>query len=46
MANIFRFTILLLLFSCSANEKEITIVQGNDKKIFEKGIQLIEEKKI
>ena len=45
MAHIFKFIILLLLFSCSANEKEITIVQEDDKNIFEKGIQLIEEKK-
>ena len=45
MDHIFKFIILLLLFSCSANEKEITIVQGDDKNIFEKGIQLIEEKK-
>ena len=45
MAYIFKFTILLLLFSCSANEKKITIAQGNDKEIFEKGIQFIEEKK-
>ena len=45
MAYIFKFIILLLLFSCSANEKEITIVQEDDKNIFEKGIQLIEEKK-
>ncbi len=45
MAHIFKFTILLLLFSCSANEKEITIVQEDDKNIFDKGIQLIQEKK-
>ena len=45
MAYIFKFIIVLLLFSCSANEKEITIAQGNDENIFEKGIQLIEEKK-
>ena len=45
MAHIFKFIILLLLFSCSANEKEITIAQEDDKNIFEKGIQLIEEKK-
>ena len=46
MDHIFKFIILLLLFSCSANEKEITIVQEDDKSIFDKGIQLIEEKKI
>ena len=46
MAHIFKSIILLVLFSCSANEKEITIAQGNDKNLFEKGIQLIEEKKI
>ena len=46
MVHIFKFIILLLLFSCSANEKEITIVQEDDKFIFDKGIQLIEEKKI
>ena len=40
MAYIFKFTIILLLLSCSANEKEITIAQGDDKNIFEKGIQL------
>ena len=45
MAHILKFIILILLFSCSANEREITISQGNDKNIFEKGIQLIEEKK-
>ena len=45
MDHIFKFIILLLLFSCSANEKEITSAQGDDKNIFEKGIQLIEEKK-
>ena len=45
MAYIFKFSILLLLFSCSANEKEITFAHGDDKNIFEKGIQLIEEKK-
>ena len=44
MDHIFKFIILLLLFSCSANEKEITIVQEDDKFIFDKGIQLIEEK--
>ena len=46
MAHIFKITILLLLFSCSVNEKEITITEGDDKNIFEKGIQLIEEKKL
>ena len=40
MAYIFKFIILLLLFSCSANEKEITIVQEDDKNIFEKGITI------
>ena len=45
MAYIFKFIILLLLFSCSTNEKEITINQGDDKNIFEKGVQFIEEKK-
>ena len=41
----FRLIILLLLISCSTNEKKITASQEDDKKIFEKGIQLIEEKK-
>ena len=45
MAHFFKHIILLLLFSCSANEKEIKTAQGNDRNIFEKGIQLIEEKK-
>ena len=45
MAYIFKFTILLLLFSCSANEKNIIISQEDDKSIFEKGIQFIEKKK-
>ena len=45
MTYIFKFTILLILFSCSVNENEITIAQGDDKNIFEKGVQLIEEKK-
>ena len=45
MDHIFKFIILLLLFSCSANENEITIFQEDDKIIFDKGIQLIEEKK-
>ena len=45
MAHIFKFTILLILFSCSTNEKKITIAQVDDKNIFKKGIQLIEEKK-
>ena len=46
MDHIFKFIILLLLFSCSANEKEIITVQEDDKIIFDKGINLIEEKKI
>ena len=33
MAYIFKFSILLLLFSCSANEKKIIIAQENDKNI-------------
>ena len=45
MTYIFKFLILLLLFSCSTKEKKITVSQENDKQIFEKGIQLIEEKK-
>ena len=45
MIYIFKFLILLLLFSCSSNEKELKISQENDKKLFEKGIQFIEEKK-
>ena len=46
MAYIFKLVTLLLLFSCSTNEKETTISKVNDKQIFEKGIKLIEEKKI
>ena len=45
MAYIFKFTFLLLLYSCSANEQEIKFAQGDDKNIFEKGIKFIEEKK-
>lgn len=45
MIYIFKFLILLLLFSCSSNEKVIKISQEDDKKLFEKGIQFIEEKK-
>ena len=45
MAYIFKLVTLLLLFSCSTNEKETTISKVNDKQIFEKGIKLIEEKK-
>ena len=45
MAYIFRFISLLLLFSCSTNEKQTSFVQEDDKYIFEKGVQLIEEKK-
>ena len=45
MTYIFKFLILLLLFSCSTNEKKIAVTQDNDKEIFEKGIQFIEEKK-
>ena len=45
MVYIFKYIILLLLFSCSTNEKEIIVFKQDDKKIFEKGIQLIEEKK-
>ena len=45
MVYIFKFIVLILLFSCSSNEKEILINQENDKEIFEKGIKFIEEKK-
>ena len=45
MVYIFKFIILLLLFSCSTNEKINKIVQEDDKQIFEKGIQFLEEKK-
>ena len=45
MFYIFKLTILLLLFSCSTNEKKIIISQENDKKIFEKGIEFLEQKK-
>ena len=45
MVYIFKFIILLLLFSCSTNEKINKIVQENDKQLFEKGIQFLEEKK-
>lgn len=44
MTYIFKLLILLMLFSCSINEKKI-VDQENDKDIFEKGIQFIEEKK-
>ncbi len=47
MAYFLKFSFLLLfLFSCSANEKKITIAQEDDKNIFEKGIKLIEEKNL
>ena len=45
MVYIFKFIILLLLFSCSTSEKKVTVSQEEDKKIFEKGLKLIEEKK-
>ena len=47
MFYIFKFKVLifLFLFSCSTNEKEIIISQNDDKKIFEKGIQFIKDKK-
>ena len=45
MVYIFKFIILLLLFSCSTNEKINKVVQNNDKQLFEKGIQFLEEKK-
>ena len=45
MAYIFKLTILLLFFSCSANEKNISTGQEDEEKIFEKGIKFIEQKK-
>ena len=45
MIYIFKFIILLLFFSCSSNEKNNKITQINDKQLFEKGIQFLEEKK-
>ena len=45
MVYIFKFIILLLLFSCSTNEKTNKIVEEDDKQLFEKGIQFLEEKK-
>jgi len=45
MAYFFKFIILFLLVSCSTNEEKVITAQEDDKKIFEKGIQLIEEKK-
>ena len=45
MAYIFKFLILLLLFSCSTNERNIIVPQENDEELFQKGIQFIEEKK-
>ena len=45
MFYIFKLTVLLFLFSCSTNENKIVTIQDNDKKLFEKGIQLVEEKK-
>ena len=46
MFYILKFIILLLLISCSTNEKEIIIANEDDKKIFEKGIKFVEEKNI
>ena len=40
--NIFKFTILLLLFSCSSNEQKIIFDQENDKKLFIKHYSLNE----
>ena len=45
MIYIFKFIFLLLLFSCSTNEKINKIVEEDDKQLFEKGIQFLEEKK-
>ena len=45
MTSIFKFIILLILFSCSTNEKINKTAQENDKQLFEKGIQFLEEKK-
>ena len=45
MINIFKFITLLILVSCTTNDEKIVILQNDDKKIFEKGIQLIEENK-
>ncbi len=46
MFNILKFAIfLLILFSCSTNEKKISSIQNNDEKIFKKGIKLVEENK-
>ena len=45
MFYILKFIILLFLISCSTNEKEIIMTNEDDKKIFEKGIKFIEEKK-
>ena len=45
MVYIFKFILLLILFSCSTNDDKITVAKEDDKKIFERGVQFIEEKK-
>ena len=45
MAFFFKFIILFLLVSCTTNEDNILIIQNDDKKIFEKGLQFLEKKK-
>ena len=45
MFYLFKILFLFLLFSCSTIEEKIIISEKDDKKIFEKGIKLLEEKK-
>ena len=45
MFYILKLIILLFLISCSTNEDDIIIAKENDKKIFEKGIKFIVDKK-
>ena len=45
MCNFFKYILFIFIFSCSSNDKEIKVVQDNDKLIFEKGVKLIEDKK-
>ena len=45
MVYIFKFIIFIFLFSCSTYEKEIVALKEDDKKLFQKGIELINERK-
>ena len=46
MVYIIKFILLLLVFSCSTNEKINKTLQEDDRQIFEKGINFLEEKKL